>query len=174
MASLVAKGYTQIYGSNYYDTFSPVAKIASVHLLLSMVAMQSWPLYQLDIKNAFLHGDLADEVYMEQLLEFFAQGESGLVCRIRRSLYGLKQSPRTWFGQFMSMVSEFGMTRSIVDHLVFYHHMSSGQYIYLIVYVDDIVIMDNDQDGIQRLKQHLFSHFHTKDLGKLKYFLGLI
>ena len=64
------------------------------------------------------------------------------------------------------------MTRSISDHLVFYHHTRSRQYIYLIVYVDDIVITDNDQDGIQRLKQHLFSHFQTKDLGKLKYFLG--
>ena len=91
---LVAKGYTQVYGSDYGDTFSPVAKIASVRLLLSMAAMCSWPLYQLDIKNVFLHGDLAKEVYMEQPLGFVAQGESGLVCRLRRSLYDLKQSPR--------------------------------------------------------------------------------
>ena len=91
---LVAKGYTQVYGSDYGDTFSHVAKIASVCLLLFMAAMCSWPLYQLDIKNVFLHGDLAKEVYMEQPPGFVAQGESGLVCRLRRSLYGLKQSPR--------------------------------------------------------------------------------
>ena len=84
--------------SNYYDTFSPVAKIVFVRLLLSMATIQSWPLYQLDIKNAFLHGELAEEVYMEQSLGFVAQGESGLVCRQRRSLYGLKQSPQAWFG----------------------------------------------------------------------------
>ena len=138
-----------------------------------MVAMQSLPLYQLDIKNAFLHGDLAEEVYMEQLPGFVAQGESGLVCRLSRSLYGLKQSPWAWFGRFSSVVREFGMTWSTTDHSVFYHHMSSGQCIYLIIYVDDIVIMGNDQDGIQMLKQHLFSHFQTKDLGKLKYFLGI-
>ena len=83
-----------------------------------MAAMCSWPLYQLDIKNAFLHGDLVEEVYMEQ--------PSGLVCRLRCSLYGLKQSPRVWFGRFSSVVQEFGMLRSTVDHSVFYHHNSLG------------------------------------------------
>ncbi|RVW44081.1 Retrovirus-related Pol polyprotein from transposon TNT 1-94 [Vitis vinifera] len=143
----VAKGYTQVYGSDYGDTFSPVAKIASVRLLLSMAAMCSWPLYQLDIKNAFLHGDLVEEVYMEQPPGFVAQGESGLVCKLRRSLYGLKQSPRAWFSRFSSVVQEFGMLRSTADHSVFYHHNSLGQCIYLVVYVDDIVITGSDQDG---------------------------
>ena len=172
-ARLVAMGYTQIYGSDYYDTFSPVVKIASIRLLFYMAAMRSWPLYQLDIKNAFLHGDLAKEVYMVHPPGFIAQGKSGLVCRLRRSLYGLKQSLRAWFGRFSSMVQEFDMTRSTSDHSVFYHHTSSRQCIYLIVYVDDIVITGNDQDGIRKLKQHLFSHFQTKDLGKFKYFLGI-
>ena len=158
-ACLVAKGYTQVYGSNYGNTFSPVAKIASVCLLLSMAAMCSWPIYQLDIKNVFLHGDLANEVYMEQLPGFVAQGESGLVCRLHRSLYGLKQSPRAWFDRFSSIVQEFGMLRSTANHSVFYHHNSLRQCIYLVVYVDDIVITGSNQDGIQKLKQQFFTHF---------------
>ena len=150
-----------------------MAKIAFVRLLLFMATMRSWPLFQLDIKNVFLHGDLTKEVYMEQPPGFVAQGESGLVCKLHRSLYGLKQSPRAWFSRFSSVVQEFGMIRSAADHSVFYHHSSTGKCIYLIVYVDDIVITSTDQDGIQKLKQHLFSHFQTKDLGKLKYFLGI-
>ena len=86
--------YTQIYGSDYYDTFSPFAKMTYVRLFLSMVSMSFWPLYQLDIKNAFLHGDLVEEVYMEQPQGFVAQGGSGLACMLHHSLYGLKQSSR--------------------------------------------------------------------------------
>ena len=156
---MVVKGYTQVYGSDYGDTFSSVAKIASARLLLFMVAMCSWPLYQLDIKNAFLHGDLVEEIYMEQPSGFVAQGEFGLVCMLRRSVYGLKQSPRAWLGRFSSIVQEFGMLRSTTDHLVFYHNNSLGQCIYLVVYVDDIVITCSDHDGIQKLKQHIFTHF---------------
>ena len=89
-ARLVAKGYTQIYESDYHDTFSPVAKMASVRLLLFMTTMSFWPLYQLDIKNVFLYGDLTEDVYMEQSFGFVAQRESSLVCRLRHSLYGLK------------------------------------------------------------------------------------
>jgi len=90
-ARLVAKGYTQVFGLNYGDTFSPVAKMASVRLFITMVVLQQWPLYQLDVKNAFLNGDLQEEIYMKQLPGFVAQGESsGIVCRLRKSLYGLK------------------------------------------------------------------------------------
>ena len=138
-----------------------------------MVVMCLWPLFQLDIKNVFIHGDLAEERYMEQPPGFVAQGESSLVCKLRRSLYGLKQSHRAWLSQFSLVVQEFSMIQSTADHSVFYHHTSTSQCIYLIVYVDDIVITDSDHDGIQKLKQHLFSHFQTKDLGKLKYFLGI-
>ncbi|PKI50802.1 hypothetical protein CRG98_028797 [Punica granatum] len=104
-ARLVAKGYSQILGLDYGDTFSPVANMASLRLLLSLAVVRHWSLHQLDIKNAFLHGDLEEEVDMEQPHGFVAQGEYfGKVCKLRKSLYGLKQSPRAWFGRFSSAV----------------------------------------------------------------------
>ncbi|KAG2406196.1 Retrovirus-related Pol polyprotein from transposon RE1 Retro element 1 [Vigna angularis] len=172
-ARLVAKGYTQVYGQDYCDTFSPVAKTSTVRIFLAMPAIRYWPLYQLDIKNAFLHGDLEEEIYMEQPPGFVAQGESGLVCKLRRSLYGLKQSPRAWFGKFSQVVQKFGLKRCEADHSVFYGHYSPDKCVYLMVYVDDIVITGNDITRINQLKNHLFNHFQTKDLGRLKYFLGI-
>ena len=171
-ARLVAKGYAQTYGVDYCDTFSPVAKLTSVRLFISMAATHHWPLHQLDIKNAFLHGDLQEEVYMEQPPGFVAQGELGRVCRLRKSLYGLKQSPRAWFGKFSQAVEQFGMLKSKSDHSVFYKRSVAG-IILLVVYVDDIVITGNDTRGISSLKSFIHTQFHTKDLGVLKYFLGV-
>ena len=171
-ACLVAKDYDQTYGVDYSDTFSPVAKLTAVRLFISSAATNHWPLYQLNIKNAFLHGNLQEEVYMEQPPGFVAQGESRKVCRLRKSLYGLKQSPRAWFGKFSQAVEAFGLTKSKSDHSVFFKYSDSG-IILLIVYVDDIIITGSDSTGISSLKSFLHSQFHTKDLGLLKYFLGI-
>ena len=171
-ARLVAKGYVQTYGVDYSDTFSPVVKMTSVRLFISLVVTHNWDLHQLDIKNAFLHGDLQEEVYMEQPSGFVAQGEIGKVCRLWKSLYGLKQSPRAWFGKFSQAVEKFGLQKSKSDHSVFYRNSNSG-IILLLVYVDDIVITGSDFTGISSLKSFLHGQFHTKDLGMLKYFLGV-
>ena len=109
---------------------------------------------------------------MEQPPGFVAQGEIGKVCRLRKSLYGLKQSPRVWFGKFSQVVEEFGMQKSKYNHSVFYRNFSLS-IILLVVYVDDIVINGSDSKGILSLKSFLQSQFHTKDLGMLKYFLSI-
>ncbi|XP_020216524.1 uncharacterized protein LOC109800193 [Cajanus cajan] len=110
---------------------------------------------------------------MDQPPGFVAQGGSGLICKLQKSLYGLKQSPRAWFGQFSKVIQKFGMIRCETDHFVFFRRSSTHRFIYLVVYVDDIVITGDDQEGIKALKQHLFKHFQTKDLGPLRYFLGI-
>ncbi|RVW51817.1 Retrovirus-related Pol polyprotein from transposon TNT 1-94 [Vitis vinifera] len=171
-ARLVARGYAQTYGVDYSYTFSPVAKLNSVQLFISIAASQHWMIRQLDIKNAFLHGDLEEEVYLEQPPGFVAQGEYGKVCRLKKALYGLKQSPRAWFGKFSKEIQAFGMNKSEKDHSVFYKKSAAG-IILLVVYVDDIVITGNDHAGISDLKTFMHSKFHTKDLGELKYFLGI-
>ncbi|CAM8896855.1 unnamed protein product [Rhodiola kirilowii] len=171
-ARLVAKGYSQTYGIDYFDTFSPVAKLTSIKLLISLAASHHWPLHQLDIKNAFLHGDLQEPIYMEQPPGFVAQGESAKVCYLHKSLYGLKQSPRAWFSTFTSAVEKFGMEKSKSDHSVFYKQSGNG-IILLVVYVDDIVITGNNSEGIDSLKGFLQTQFNTKDLGRLRYFLGV-
>lgn len=171
-ARLVAKGFSQTYGVDYTETFSPVAKMSSIRLLISLAVTHSWPLSQLDVPNAFLHGDLNEEIYMEQPPGFVAQGESGLVCLLKKSIYGLRQSPRDWSGCFSTSLYQFGLTRCSVDHSVFYKHSIHGS-IFLVVYVDDIIITGNDEKGICDLKTYLNDQFQTKDLGKLKYFLGI-
>ena len=102
-------GYAQTFGMDYFDIFSPIAKMTFVRLFISLAATYHWDLYQLNIKNVFFHGDLKKEVYMGQPPGFVAQGEIRKVCRLRKSLYGLKQSSRAWFGKFSQVVEEFGM-----------------------------------------------------------------
>ena len=109
---------------------------------------------------------------MKQPPRFVAQEEIGRVCCLRKSLYGLKQSPHAWFGKFSEVIEKFGMQKSKSDHFVFYRNSQTG-IILLVVYVDDIIITGNDMAGISSLKSFLHGQFHTKDLGMLKYFLGV-
>lgn len=164
---LVAKGYTLIFGLDYDDTFSPVTKIASICLFLAMTAIHHWSLHQLDIKNVFVRGELHEEVYMKPPPWFTSQGSPNLVCWLLTSLYGLKESPRALFGRFSYGIHQYIMIRCEVQH------SSHGLCIYLVVYVDDIAIIGNDQAGIQHLKQHSSDHFQTRDLGPIKYCLGI-
>ena len=121
-ARLIAKGYAHTYGVDYFDTFSLVAKMIYVRLFISLAATYNWDLHQLDIKNVFLHGDLQEEVYIEQPPRFVVQGEIGRVCCLQKSLYGLKQSPRAWFGKFSQVVKEFGLQKSKSNYSVFYRN----------------------------------------------------
>ncbi|KAJ0466424.1 putative RNA-directed DNA polymerase [Helianthus annuus] len=171
-ARLVAKGYTQTYGIDYSETFSPVAKINTIRVLFSIAANQQWPLHQLDVKNAFLHGELKEEVYIEAPPGFAEDFRLGEVCRLKKSLYGLKQSPRAWFGKFTITMKGYGFKQSNSDHTLFLKRR--GKFITcLVIYVDDMIITGNDEEEMTKLKANLFKDFEMKDLGRLKYFLGI-
>jgi hypothetical protein len=171
-ARLVAKGYSQTYGVDYDETFAPVAKMNSVRILISIAANRGWKLYQLDVKNAFLHGDLQEEIYMEIPPGFGSKETDGKVCRLKKSLYGLKQSPRAWFGRFRKEICSLGYRQSNADHTLFFKRRN-GKITILVVYVDDMVITGDDEMEILHLKKMLAKSFEVKDLGHLHYFLGI-
>jgi hypothetical protein len=169
-ARLVAKGYAQEYGIDYEETFAHVARITSVRSLLAIAAVHQWPLFQMDVKNAFLNGDLTEEVYMQA-----PPGYSDCpnkVCLLRRALYGLKQAPRAWFAKFSSIVHQFGFSSSSHDTALFIRRSDKGM-ILLLLYVDDMIITGDDHSGISDFKLFLHQQFEMKDLGHLSYFLGL-
>ncbi|KAM5555122.1 hypothetical protein ABKV19_023158, partial [Rosa sericea] len=172
-ARLVAKGYTQRYGIDYEETFAPVAKINTVRILISLAANKDWPLHQFDVKNAFLNGNLEEEVYMDmppgvKNLPY----DTGKVCKLKKSLYGLKQSPRAWFGRFSKSMRAFGYKQSNSDHTLFIKRRQ-GKITALIVYVDDMVVTGDDLKEMETLQKYLSKEFEMKDLGQLKYFLGI-
>ncbi|KAJ0634467.1 putative RNA-directed DNA polymerase [Helianthus annuus] len=170
-ARLVAKGYTQTYG-DYFETFSPVAKIDTIRVLFSIAANKGWPLHQFDVKNVFLHGELNEEVYMDAPPGFNENFKAGETCRLKKSLYGLKQSTRAWFGRFTLVMKKYGFKQSNSDHTLFLKRRGS-LVTCLIIYVDDMILTGNDEEEMLMLRDKLFSEFEMKDLGRLKYFLRI-
>ncbi|BFG20722.1 hypothetical protein CerSpe_069960 [Prunus speciosa] len=171
-ARLVAKGYTQTYGIDHQETFAPVAKINTIRVLMSLAANLDWPLLQYDVKNAFLHGELQEEVYMEPPPGTSMALGPNTVCKLRKSLYGLKQSPRAWFGKFTDSMKRFGYTQSHSDHTLFLKRRGD-KLTALIIYVDDMVVTGNDNEEMKNLQKLLASKFEMKELGELQYFLGI-
>nr|KYP35648.1 Retrovirus-related Pol polyprotein from transposon TNT 1-94 [Cajanus cajan] len=145
----------------------------TVRVVLALAAHFHWDLHQLDVKNAFLHGNLEEEVYMETPPGFEVKNERNKVCLLKKALYGLKQSPRAWFGRFTKVMVSLGYRQSQGDHTLFIKHSSTGKLTLLLVYVDDNIIAGDDETEKLALKEKLAAQFEMKDLGKLKYFLGI-
>ena len=134
------KGYTQREGIDYNEVFSPVVKYSSIRILLALVAQYELDFDQLDVKTIFLHGDFDEEIYMTQPMRFKTARKENIVCKLKKSLYGLKQSPRQWYKHFDSFIRGKSYTRSHYDPCVYYNKLPRREYIYLLLYVDDMFI----------------------------------
>lgn len=171
-ARLVARGFSQTYGVDYEDTFSPVAKLTTIRVLLAIAVNKRWKLWQMDVSNAFLYGDLEHTIYMEQPLGFIDQERPDYVCKLQKAIYGLKQSPRAWFGKMGEFLEQNGFVLTNADSSLFVKKIGD-KVVVVLVYVDDLIITGDVEEEISQLKANLSVRFKMKDLGKLSHFLGL-
>ncbi|KAH9646639.1 hypothetical protein KPL70_024932 [Citrus sinensis] len=171
-ARLVAKGFTQKEGIDFTEIFSPVVRHASIRIILSLVAVNNMHLEQMDVKTAFLHGELQEYIVMAQPEGFTDKSKADWVCHLKKSLYGLKQSPRQWYLRFDSFMLEQKFQRCNLDCCVYFRE-DSGMMVYLVLYVDDMLIASVSMSLIEDLKQKLKGEFDMKDLGPAKKILGM-
>ena len=171
-ARLVTKGFHQQAGIDYSETFNPVVKLATVKLVLAIAVSCNWPLKHLDVSNAFLHGHLKEEVNMQQPPGYIDAAHPTYVCKLHKSLYGLKQAPRAWFKRFTFHLIHLGFQASFADSSLFIFQ-SKSTIIYLLLYVDDIILTRNNSKHVASLIATLSVVFELKDLRDLNYFLSI-
>ncbi|CAA7046959.1 unnamed protein product [Microthlaspi erraticum] len=171
-ARWVARGFTQQYGIDYAETFSPVVKSITIRVVLQLAVSSGWVIKQLDVNNAFLHGTLTEEVYVTQPEGFVDKDRPHYVCRLHKALYGLKQAPRAWYQELKGFLLTLGFTNSVADTSVF-AYIKGTDLVYTLVYVDDIFITGSNTTLIHRFIQELGNQFSLKDPTDLNYFLGI-
>jgi hypothetical protein len=171
-ARLVAKGFRQRYGLDYEDTFSPIIKMATIRIVLSIIVFRGWSLRHLDVQNAILHGFLKEDIYMRQPPGFEDKNHPNYVCKLDKALYGLKQALRAWYVRLSTKLIDLGFNSSKADTSLFFFHKGEVA-IFLLVYVDDIIVESSTPNAINGLLRNLKQEFALKDLGELHYFLGI-
>ncbi|KAL0313167.1 UNVERIFIED_CONTAM: Retrovirus-related Pol polyprotein from transposon TNT 1-94 [Sesamum radiatum] len=171
-ARLVAKGFKQKEGLDFFDTYSPVTRITSIRVLIAIAALYDLEIHQMDVKTAFLNGELDEEIYMEQPEGFVVPGQEKKVCRLVKSLYGLKQAPKQWHEKFDRTMLSNGFKINECDKCV-YVKSSHNSFIIVCLYVDDMLIMGSNRDVILTTKRMLTKHFDMKDMGLADVILGI-
>ena len=171
-ARLVAKGYSQRLGVDYQETYAPVTKFTTLRILLSLVSENNWELDGMDVKTAFLHSELTETIYMEipEGIKSNAENTSRLACRLIKTIYGLKQSPRAWYGKIHSFFVQNGFIRSEEDNSLYIHETRS---LIILLYIDDMVLAASSRESIDWAKTALNKYFDMTDLGELKIFVGI-
>jgi hypothetical protein len=171
-AKLVAKGFTQKEGTDYIETFSPVSKNDSFRIMMALVAHYDLELHQMDVKTVFLNGALQKNVYMAQPEGFAIEDKEHMGCRLKKSIYELKQASMQWYLKFDEVIKKFGFVENQVDNCV-YIKIKGSMFIILILYVDNILLASSDKNLLHETKGFLSSNFDMKDLGDASYVLGI-
>lgn len=172
-ARLVVKGYAQVPGIDYGDTFAPVARHDTVRLLIALAAQNKWKIFHLDIKSAFLNGNLEEEIFVEQPEGFEIAGCKDHVYKLNKALYGLKQAPRAWYSRMDSHLLDQGFQRSPNEPTLYVKHTKGKSLLIVSLYVDDLLVTGDNLEEIQRFKERVMHEFEMSDLGLMKYFLGI-
>ena len=172
-ARLVVQGFRQKYGIDYFDTYAPVARIATIRLLIAIAAIHGLVIHQMDVKTAFLNGELEEEVYMNQPEGFKVKGQETKVCKLIRSLYGLKQAPKQWHQKFDEVVLANGFKINQSDKCVYSKFDDNGKGVIICLYVDDMLIFGTDLGQVEKTKAFLSNSFSMKDLGEADVILGI-
>ena len=172
-ARLVAKGYSQRQGIDYKEVFAPVARWDTIRSILALAAHKNWYVFQLDVKSAFLHGELSEVIFVNQPQGYERQGEEHKVYKLRKALYGLKQAPRAWYSRIESYFLEEGFEKCFCEHTLFIKNGDQGKILIVSLYVDDLIFTRNDENMFQYFKQSMQKEFDMSDLGKMKFFLGI-
>ena len=171
-ARLVAKGYSQKKGKDYDEVFSPVARAESIQILIALSAQLKWKVHHLDVKSAFLNGEIEEEIYVHQHEGFIKKGKEDYVLRLKKALYGLKQAPRAWNYKLDCILKSMGFIKSIGDQAVYILKNVQDQLL-VGVYVDDLIITGSNTEGIEGFKTSMKTKFEMTDLGLLNSYLGI-
>ncbi|KAH9659333.1 hypothetical protein KPL70_023823 [Citrus sinensis] len=165
-ARLVAKGFKQRNGIDYFDTYAPVARLTSIRVLFAIASLNNLYVHQMDVKTAFLNGDLDEEIYIEQPDGFVLPGNEKNVCKLVKSLYGLKQAPKQWHEKFDSVILSHGFKHNNADKCIYFKFMNDFGVI-ICLYVDDLLIFGINMQGVNDTKKYLTSQFKMKVLGEV-------
>jgi len=171
-ARLVVKGYAQIFGVDYSDTFTLVARLDTIRLLLAISAQKGWKVFQLDVKSAFLNEVLQEEIYVEQPDGFVIQGAKDKVYLLQKALYGLKQAPRAWYSRIDEHLLNLGFVKSLSEATL-YVKLKDNDVLIVSLYVDDILVTGSNELLVEEFKQEMMNVFEMTDLGLMTYFLGI-